>query len=148
MLLDLAPQLLNLLLVVVKTVAQVLLHVAHFSLLREQVEQVLNLEHIILPDDRQGFLDLHLLPGLIIGLRSEQVLGYLHPELLAGLAAGWLVGVVTSHVGVIDLERLLDSLGVEIQDAVQNDLCLLYVVYSFFEVLPLLRVHWLVFVSL
>ena len=76
------------------------------------------------------------------------MLGYLHPELLAGLATGWFVGVVTSHVGVIDLERLLDSLGVEIKDAVQNDLCLLYVVYSFFEVLPLLRVHWLVFVSL
>lgn len=148
MLLDLAPQLLNLLLVVVKTVAQVLLHVAHFCLLREQVEQVLNLEHIILPNNRQGFLDVHLLPRLIIGLRPEQVLGYLHPELLAGLAAGWLVGVVSSHVSVIDLERLLDRLGVEIKDAVQNDLSLLYVVDSFFEVQPPVRVPWLVFVSL
>ena len=35
---NLAPQLLNFLLIVVKTVAQVLLHVAHFGLLREQIE--------------------------------------------------------------------------------------------------------------
>ena len=54
------------------------------------------------------------MPILIIGLRSEQVLCYLHPKLLAGLAAGWLVGVVTSHVGVIDLKGLLDSLRVKV----------------------------------
>ena len=65
-LLDLSPQLLDLLLVVVKAVAQVLLHIAHFSLLREQIEQVLNLQHIVLPDDRQGFLNLHLRPRLVI----------------------------------------------------------------------------------
>ena len=76
------------------------------------------------------------------------MLGYLHPELLAGLATGWLVSVVTSHVSVIDLERLLDSLGVEVENTVKNDLCLLYVVYSFFKVYPLLRVHRLIFVSL
>ena len=76
------------------------------------------------------------------------MLCYLHPELLAGLAAGWLVGVVTSHVGVIDLERLLDSLRVEIEDTVKNDLSLLYLVNSFFIVYPLLRVHRFVFFSL
>ena len=76
------------------------------------------------------------------------MLCYLHPELLSGLATGWLVSVVTSHVGVIDLERLLDSLRVEVENTVKNDLCLLYVVYSFFKVYPLFRVHRLVFVSL
>lgn len=51
MLLDLRTQLLDFLLIVVKTVAEVLFHVANFSLLGEQVEQVLDLQHVVLPDD-------------------------------------------------------------------------------------------------
>lgn len=61
MLFYLRSQLFDLLLVVIKTIAQVLLHIAHFGLLGEQVEQVFNFEHVILPDNRQGLLHLDLL---------------------------------------------------------------------------------------
>lgn len=58
-------------------------------------------------------------------LESEEVLCDLHPELLSRLATRRLIGVVTSHVRIIDLEGLLDSLGVQVEDAVEDDLGLL-----------------------
>ena len=48
---NLAAQKLDLLLVVIQAVAQVLLHVADFGLLREQVKKIFHLEHVIFADD-------------------------------------------------------------------------------------------------
>ena len=54
------------------------------------------------------------------------MLCYLHPELLTSLGTLWLVGIVSSHVCIIDLQCFLDSLGVQVEDAVKNDLAFLY----------------------
>ena len=116
--LNLVAKLFNLLLVVIKTVAQMLLHVTDFSLLREQIEQVFNLKNVVLANDLQGLLDLDLMTIAVWHFSSEQVLGNLHPELLSCLATVWLVGIVSRHHSVIDLKCLLYSLRVKIKDAI------------------------------
>ena len=76
MFLDLRAQLPDLLLIIVETVAEVLLHVADFGLLGEQVEQVFDLEHVVLPDDSQGLLHLDrlLFGGRALRLIAEEML--------------------------------------------------------------------------
>ena len=124
MLLDLGAQLPDLFLVVVQAVAEVLLHVTDFGLLREEVEQILDLEHVVLSNDRQRLLhfDLLLTGGGASRLVPEQMLCDLHPKLLPGLATCRLVSVVACHVRITDLQCLLDRLGVQVEDAVENDL--------------------------
>ena len=61
MLLDLRSELFDLFLVVVKTVAQVLFHVTHLGLLREQVQQIFDFQDIVLPNDSESLLHLELL---------------------------------------------------------------------------------------
>jgi len=64
-LLDLPTQILDFFLVVVQAVAEVFLHVADFSFLGEQVEQVLHFEHIVLTNNRQSLLHLYLLASRV-----------------------------------------------------------------------------------
>ena len=102
-----------------------LLHVFDFSLLREEIEQVFDFENIVLSNDDESLLHFDLLTLGVWNLRSEQMLGNLHPKLFARLATSWLVSIVASHVSVIDLESFLDSFRVQVQDSVENDLRLL-----------------------
>ena len=60
-LLDLSAQLLDLFLVVIETVTKMLLHITHFGLLWEQIKQVFNFQHVVLPNDCQGLLNFDLL---------------------------------------------------------------------------------------
>ena len=62
MLLNLGTQLLDLLFIIVEAVAKMLFHIAYLRLLREEIQQVFNLENIILSDDGQSLLDFYLLP--------------------------------------------------------------------------------------
>lgn len=50
------------------------------------------------------------------------MLSNFHPELFSSFPTGWLVSVVFCHIGVVDLECFLDSLGVKVEDTVENDL--------------------------
>lgn len=125
MLLDLSPEIFDLFFVVIKTIAKMFLHVFDFSLLREEIEQVFDFEHIVLSNDDESLLHFDLLTLGVWNLRSEQMLGNLHPKLFARLATCWLVSIVASHVSVIDLESFLDSFRVQVQDSVENDLRLL-----------------------
>lgn len=123
--LNLSPQILDLFLVVVQAVAQVLLHVTHFSLLRKQVKQVFNFEDVVLTDDSECLLHFDLLARRVRHFRPEKVLCDLHPELLTSLATRRFVGIVACHIRIIDLKSFLDGFGVQVQDAVQDDLRLL-----------------------
>lgn len=59
--LDLTAKLTNLVFVVVQAVAEVLLHVAYFSFLREEVKKVFYLKHAVFTNNGQSFLHLDLL---------------------------------------------------------------------------------------
>ena len=110
MLLNLTPQVLNFLFIVIETVAQVLLHVLNFGLLGEKIKQVFYFEHIVLSDNSQCFLNFNLLTLRIGNLRFEQMLGNLHPKLFASLTTDWLIGVITSHVCIVDVNGFADGL--------------------------------------
>lgn len=55
----------------------------------------------------------------------------LHPELLPRLATGGLVCIIASHVRIVDLERLLHRLRVQVENTVQDDLRFLHIVDAF-----------------
>ena len=70
--LDLVPQSIDLLLIVIEAVAEVLLHLTDLSVLWEQIKKVLHLEHIELPDNLEGLLHsdsllvLHSIAGVVV----------------------------------------------------------------------------------
>ena len=102
-----------------------LLHVAYFGLLGEEVQQVFDLEHIVFSDDRKRLLHLGVGRLACRGSSSfvpKEVLGDFHPQLLACLATCGLVCVVTRHIRVTDLEGLFDSLRVQVEDTVEYNL--------------------------
>ena len=121
-LLNLAAQVFNLLFIIIQAVAQVLLHIAHLSFLREQVKQVFNFQNVVLSDNSQRLLYLDLLACSIWHLRPKEMLSDFHPELLASLGALRLVSIVSRHVCIVNLQGFLDSLRVGVHHTVEDDL--------------------------
>ena len=67
-LLDLSAQIDDLLLIVIEAVAQMVFHVTDFGFLREKIEEIFDLEHVVLTNNRQSFLNLHLLIAGVLSL--------------------------------------------------------------------------------
>ena len=67
-LLDLSAQIDDLLLIVIEAVAQMVFHVTDFGFLREKIEEILDLEHVVLTNNCQSFLNLHLLIARVLSL--------------------------------------------------------------------------------
>mmetsp|Transcript_34544 Transcript_34544/g.25646 ORF Transcript_34544/g.25646 Transcript_34544/m.25646 type:complete len:216 (-) Transcript_34544:211-858(-) len=143
-------EILDLVVVLVKTFAQVLLHLFNLGLFWEQGQQIVNLQHAVLqsfqsqthihwplrfllflPSESLAFVEELVL--LFLGLVLEEVLGDLHPEFLLHLLVCWLVRIGLRHEQIFALQSQLHRLVVQIQYRIQDYLRLLHLLYLFLE---------------
>ena len=75
---------------------------------------------------------------LVLPLIVEEVLGYLHPQLLPYLLVLWLVGVLHGHLDVVNLKCNLHGLVVVIQNSIDHDLGLFLHFNLLFQLLNVL----------
>lgn len=135
--LDLLPQLFNFGLVVLQAGAEMVLHFIHLRLWWEQVKQILYLEDSLRLSANNSESIFHTLALVIRSVAHrcllrgcdgvlEELLGDPHPQFLFGFNVLGFVSVDLSQVNVFAVEGKLDSLVVEVEDAVQDDLRLLH----------------------
>jgi len=138
MLLDLGAEVSDLLFVVFEAGAQMLFHFFDFGFGWEEAEEIFYFEDTLrfVSDDLESIFDLHFLGiWIVIGLdrllRSlfgagdgvlEELLGYLHPELLLYLDIFRLVCILLGQIIPITLKCQFHCLRVQVQDPVQDDL--------------------------